>query len=187
MPGVTDAQREWVRAVLGVELPHPGEGAAAEAEEPGGGGHAGGHDGKRTAAHRVPAEFKARFQAAKSTWSAAIGTVDGQVGELQKAMAKSGDPDIKAIAQHALAGVTGGYKQLLDGYVQALGDGGDEAALRKGGQNLLGAVADFRIALDKDRQIAVMDDNPFGCAVSIRATLGPALGELEAAIRLGLG
>jgi hypothetical protein len=126
------------------------------------------------------------FTGAKSTWSTAIDDVDGQIEELKKALAKSPDEEIRDIGAHALGGVTAGYKQLLNAYMKAIGDGKDGAALRKEGPGLLGAVSDMQTAIQNDRQIAVMDDNPFNCLVTIKGTLGPALKQLEDALRHGL-
>ncbi len=180
--------------MLGVEIPEDGEHAEPEAEghEPEANLRAKGGLGRKKGTAKpegpkpLPPEFKDKYASASSGWNSAIGTVDGQVDALGKAMAKHDDPDIKAIAKHALAGVTGGYKQLFAAYLKAVGDGSDAAAVRKEGPGLLGAVADLRTTIEKDRQVAVMDDNPFGVAVSIKGTLGPALNELEAALRLGL-
>ncbi len=179
--------------MLGVEIP-----AGAEHEEPEADGHdgetlmraKGGRGGKKTkdtTAKPIPPEFKEKFANAAGGWGTAIADVGGQVDDLAKELAKSPDEEIRDIGKHALPGIVGGYKALLDGYVKALGDGSDEAAVHKDGPKLLGAVADLRTTIEKDRQVAVMDDNPFNCLVTIKGTLGPALSELEAALRLGLG
>jgi hypothetical protein len=192
MADITEEKRAWVRSMLGVDIPSVGEHQEPEAE-----GHEGDTPKRARGGHHaqtakssdkpVPPDFPQKFQAARSGWVSAMDNIDGQIGALQKAMAKSPDEEIRDIAQFGLNGVTGGFKVLLMGYMQEMGDGSNADALHKSGENLLGAVADFRALIGSDEQIAVMDDNPFGCPVSIKSTLGPALDALEAAVKHGLG
>ena len=195
MAGISDEKRTWVKAMLGVDLPNgedeqggiEGEDSQVQPMR----GKKPGTSAKTASTSKsvqpVPENFPQQFQAAKSGWSAAMDDVDGQISELQKAMRASPDEEIRDIAEFGLNGVTGGFKVMLMTYMMELGDGTNAAALHKSGANLLGAVADFRTLLDKDEQIAVMDDNPFNCVVSVRDTLGPALTALEAAVKHGLG
>ena len=49
------------------------------------------------------------------------------------------------------------------------------------GPKLLKAIQEFRTHIETDERVEACDTNPYGVAMSIRATLGPALAALDAA------
>ena len=83
------------------------------------------------------------------------------------------------IAQFGMNGLTGNHKVRVIAGLGALGTG-DADATKKASTRLLATIGSFRNHLDSDERIEVCDDNPLGVAVSIRATFGGALAEIEA-------
>ena len=77
---------------------------------------------------------------------------------------------MQEIGEYGLNAITGGHKvrvmaALLGAQRGNAGDLGKLATLAAG----------FREHLTSDDRVEACDDNPFGVAVSVRATLGPAL------------
>lgn len=112
------------------------------------------------------------WQAARQAWQAASDTVDGQITALQAALRQSGDETLREIAEYGLNGVTGNYKVPLMA-----------AMAEQAGPKALEVIRAFRSHIEADERIEVCDDNPFGVAVTIRATLGTALAQMEAALQ----
>lgn len=157
-----DARQDWLQRVLGFTLP-------AEAQ-------ATGHDG--SAAPGAAADWAG----ARAVWESASEAVDGQITGLQAALRATGDETMKHIAEFGMNGLTGDHKVKLMAAMMEIG-AGDPESLAKAGPKALGIIQAFRTHIDSDERIEVCDDNPFGVAVSIRATLAPALAQLEAALQ----
>ncbi len=160
MSGTADARRDWLLRVLGIVLP----GASAGAGQPNEAG--------------PPPEWIA----ARAAWQAASDTVDGQITALQSALRASGDETLQQIAEFGLNGVTGNHKVPLMAAMSEIGSG-DAGAVSKAAPKALGIIRAFRAHLDSDERIEVCDGNPFGVTVAIRATLGRALAQMEAALQ----
>lgn len=163
MSGSQAARADWLQRVLGFTVPTPGPRAG-----------------------RAPQAAGAQWKAARAEWDAASETVDGQIGALQAALRQSGDDTLEEIAEFGLNGVTGNYRVPLMAALMGLG-AGSPAAMRKSGPKALKIINDFRTYLESSEAVEVCDANPFGTPVTIRATLGGALGGLAAALEAGLG
>jgi hypothetical protein len=110
------------------------------------------------------------WERVRAEWRAASDAVDGQIAALQAALRADGDETLQRIAEFGLNGVTGNHRVTL------------MAALAAPGPDTTTVIRRFRDFLDTDEKIAVCDDNPFRVPVSIRATLGAALGRMDAAL-----
>ena len=157
MADITDAQRQWTQRVLGL-------GGAPQASPSGGG------------------DVLKRWQAARQGWQSAVEQVDGQINALAKFLRGSGDADLAKIADTGLMTVTGGFRTKMTAAMHELGTD-DAAKLRKNGGKAAGFAEKLKAQLDSDAKVAGCDANPYGVAVSIRATLGPALAKLAAVLR----
>ncbi len=125
------------------------------------------------------------WQAARTAWEAASGTVDGQIAALQSVLRRSNDDTLAEIAEFGLNGITGNYKVPLAAALVEIGAGGP-AAMKKAGPKAVKIINDYRAYLETSEAVEVCDANPFGTPVSIRATLGGALAELAASLEAGL-
>ena len=110
---------------------------------------------------------------AAAAWRAASETVDGQIAALQKALLATDDEDLHEIGRYGVNAVTSGHKVKLMAALRGA-EAGQEADRKK----LVALAAQFRAHLDGDARVKACDENPFGVAVSIRATLGPPLARL---------
>lgn len=155
---INDAQRDYIQRVFGASIASDSATGAA----PDGG-------------------FAKAWRDAVATWRDASDTVDGQISALQSALKSSGDTELEEIAEFGLNGVTGGFKVPLMAILQELNPTALEPRLLGRARSI---VARFRGHLDTDERVLGCDENPFGVAVSVRATLGAALGSLDAAIQL---
>jgi hypothetical protein len=151
-----ESQREWVERVLGVRT---GSGTTSPS----------------------PGDFKSQWQKSVSAWRDAIETVDGQMAALGSACRNANDPWLAKIADLGLPAVTKNFKTPLMAACMDVANASPD--------KLAGAAAKARTAVDNfanhiatDPQVAGCDGNPFGVAVSIRATLGPALKSLSDAL-----
>jgi len=122
-----------------------------------------------------------RWQMACQAWRAASETVDGQMSALQTVLRNSGDSELIDIAEFGLNAVTGNHKVRLAGMLLELGDG-SPAAVQRSGSKALALLGDFRTHIETDPRVAACDTNPSTARVSIRATIGPALAGLQAAL-----
>src|SRR4051812_2823808 len=123
--------------------------------------------------------FKQRWMAARKSWQTASEALDAQVGQLQAALRKSGDNELVEIAEFGLNGVTGNFKTRLMAAMLEVDQAANAEALKKAAGSARGIIGGFRQHIDSDERVQVCDDNPFGVTVSIRKTLGEALGRLE--------
>lgn len=126
-------------------------------------------------------ETKAFADAARA-WREASEAVDGQITELQALLRRSGDPELAAIAEYGLNAITGGFKVKLLAALRDVAAAGTQATPQQIARARQ-AAASFRAHLDREPRVQACDDNPFGIRMSIRGTLGPALGRLDAALR----
>jgi hypothetical protein len=152
----TTTQGEWVQRVLGVSLP-------VAASSPASGDWAVARDG----------------------WQLAGETVDGQIGKLQSALRAADDGELREIAEFGLNGITGNHRVRLAAALRAL-DPAKPAAFAKLAPATLTVMRDYQSFLASDEAIEVCDRNPFGVAVTIRATLGAALAEMAAVLEAQL-
>src|SRR5262249_20678054 len=103
-------------------------------------------------------------------WMEAREAAGRQLVALQGILRRSGDPDLLRIAEFGLNGVT---KKLQVGLQAALMEfdqlppGGRE----KAAASARAQIAAYRKFLQGDRIVALLDENPFGVALSLRATL----------------
>jgi hypothetical protein len=146
---VSEAQGEWVRRVLGVSIPE----AAPPVTSPAG-----------------PSPLQ--------MWLDAKEAAGSQVGALQVAMRALDHPLFERLADQGLNGVTG---RLQVGLQAALMDveratGQARVAAR---QKARSAVAEFRGFLTSDPVVPLLDANPLGVPVSLRAGLGRALDTID--------
>jgi hypothetical protein len=115
---------------------------------------------------------------ALDTWNSAREEVDRGIEKLQSAIRGMGDPDLDRIAEYGLNGVTEGVQSKLMAalfdFQRAAGPARPAAA-----QTLRKRAQEARSLIESDEVIALCDDNPFGIPVTIRATLGAALTEIE--------
>jgi hypothetical protein len=128
-------------------------------------------------------EFTDRWKQSYATWQDAIETVDKQMETLAKACRESEDLWLVNIANLGLPAVTGNYKTpLMAACLEASKTPSDKVA--GAAAKARTAVANFAQHIATDPQVAGCDSNPFHVAVSIRATLGPALKSLNDTLRL---
>lgn len=113
------------------------------------------------------------FTDAAAAWRAAMESVDGQIAQLQAALRQTDDGDLHEIAEYGLNAVTGGHKAKLTAALMGAerGAAGDRA-------KLAALIPPFCAHLESDERVEAVDENPFGVAMSVRATLLPALDEL---------
>ncbi len=116
---------------------------------------------------------------ALKAWREASETVDAQVAQLQALLRNSDDPDLREISEFGMAALSGGNRTgLMAAAMELERADPPPAALLKRTATI---AAKFRAHLAKDSKVQGFDSNPFGVHVSIRATLEPALQQLEAA------
>jgi hypothetical protein len=156
MAGDGDAKRAWVERVLGISF----GGASGVAEPP-----------------APPANWKA----ARGAWQQASEAVDGQISGLQSALRATGDPELVQIAEFGLNALTAGFKTKLMAALFELGDIGPAAAPAAARKAVV-AVQGLKTVIASDPRVDACDSNPAGVAVSIRATLMPALDGLLAGL-----
>jgi hypothetical protein len=115
------------------------------------------------------------WQAVRQTWQSASDAVDDQIAALQKALRESGDEEYQEIAEYGLNAITGNYKVRLMAAMREVDGGGARDKLAK-------LVDDFSQHIATDERVMAVDENPLKVAVSVRATLGPALEAMRAAL-----
>jgi hypothetical protein len=157
---------EWIQRVLGFTVPAQ--------SRPGGGNGA-----------------QPSWQAVLDGWRQANDAVNVQINALRAgllAAAKSGENDadeyaeeLVDIAENGLNAITGDHRVKLQAAVVEIGAGNTEA-VKKSRAKTLASIQAFQAFLDRSEKIAACDANPFRVPVAIRATLGPALRQLAAAL-----
>jgi hypothetical protein len=156
----------WIQRVLGLTVP--------ERSRPGGSNGA-----------------QPSWQVALDAWRKANDAVNVQIDALRTgilAAVKSGENDadefadeLVDIAEKGLNTITEDHRVKLQAAVMEIGAGKTEA-MKKSGAKTLSSVQAFQAFLDRSEKIAACDANPFRVPVAIRATLGPALRQLAAAL-----
>ena len=177
MSGSAAAKEDWVRRVLGADI---GRTAALPSRTANGAA-------ARPARAATPARPSpaADWPKARARWQAAIEAVDGQIAALQAALRNTDDDELEAIAQFGMNGLTGDHKvKLMVAMIEVAG--GDRPAMRSAGPKVCAIAQEFRKHIESDERVGACDDNPFGVAVAIRATLGPALAALVATVEAGM-
>ena len=115
-----------------------------------------------------------------ASYQEALKAATTQLGSLKKALLSDGDPDLVPIASSGLDDILSrheaGLKKALSDVEGA--DSDTRPELLGTAAKLAGAFSDY---LDSNKQIAVVDDNPFGVTVSIKTTLQPTLTQLASA------
>lgn len=152
-----EQQHAWVKRVLGVDVAGLGTGTE-------------------------PDDAPVSFAAARESYEAASDAVNQQIAKLQSALRSSKDGELKEIAEYGMNGVTGNHRVPLRAALMEI-DFGGTGALQKSGPKALKIIQSFRAHLDQDERVEACDENPFGVAVSIRATLGGALAKMEKALQ----
>ena len=111
-------------------------------------------------------------------WRDAKELVGKQISRLQDVMRAQQHPMFDRIADQGLNGVTGklqvGLHVALANLGQASGDERIKAAAK-----VKSGVAEFRKFLQSDPVVPLLESNPFGIAVKLRATLGQALDAID--------
>ena len=120
-------------------------------------------------------------QAAIAAWREASEAVDSQIEALAQALRQTGDPELADIAEFGLNAVTGDHKVPLMAALFDVGSGSPEN-MGKVKAKALAMVQAFQTHIDTDDRVAVCDNNPAQIPVSVRATLGPSLRQLAAAL-----
>lgn len=120
--------------------------------------------------------------ALRPIWQHAKEAADGQLTALAAELRSYDDDDFNQIAEYGLFGLTGGRQTVgllaaLTEYDGAAAGGRDKAAA-----DVRAAVADYRAVLTGNPLVALVDDNPFGVHVGLRATLEWGLGHIEQAV-----
>jgi hypothetical protein len=119
--------------------------------------------------------------ATATVWQDAKEELDKQIGSLQSFLRGSDDPELQEIGDKGLNGVTGqlqvGLRVALTEFDNAAPD--KKPAARKVARD---RVNDFRTFVETDELFELLDDNPFGVAVTVRQTVARALVEVEAAL-----
>lgn len=126
------------------------------------------------------------WPALREAFDHAVSDVDKQIEALQTSMKNSGDETLEEIAEFGMNGLTGNHRVPLMAKLLEIDQGGS-AAIGTLGPAVIKLAEDFKAYLETDERVEVCDDNPFGVAVSIRSTLGAALGQLAAELRKTLG
>jgi hypothetical protein len=125
--------------------------------------------------------FRPRWLAARKSWQDASDAVDAQIARLQQALRKSGDTELKEIAEFGLNAVTGNHKVRLMAAIKDI-DAADALARAAAAQKASAEVAAFQRHLESDARVAVCDENPFGVPMTIRSSIGGALADLLKAL-----
>ncbi|MBV8913848.1 MAG: hypothetical protein JOZ05_12510 [Acetobacteraceae bacterium] len=112
-------------------------------------------------------------------WREAKDVVDDQIGRIQGALRATEIDGALALADGGLGRITNNLQTRL---IAALIDfdrsrGAEQAQTAAKVRSVLGPLANV---VAKDPLLAVLEENPFGVAVSIRATLAAAFSEIEA-------
>jgi len=161
---MSGTQIEWVGRVLGYAAQGGGK---ANSDKAGGG--------------KAP-----DWPAIKDAWLTASETVDGQIGQLRQLLLGANDKSMQEIAEYGLNAMTGGYKVPMLTAMRAMDQASDTSRASVAAK-VSKAAAALRAQLLSDPRVAACDACPH-VKVSIAATLGGALAEMQAALgRLGGG
>lgn len=130
----------------------------------------------RVLGYTVPAQVARAPTKLTPVWNQAREGVDRAVNTLCAAVREVEHPLTQTLVDRGLSGFTGRLTvPLTAALLSADADPAAAAALRP-------RLRDMRAFLSADRVIGLIEDNPFGVAVAIRAPLMAALDEIEAAL-----
>lgn len=132
------------------------------------------------------AAAKAGWPDVRSRWQEASETVDGQVRALQAALRSNSDADLAEIADRGLRGLTGNFRTPMMAAVMELDQAANEA-FQAAAVRALQRIAQFEAHIVSDKRIEAVDDNPFGVTVTIKDTLGTALGDMRRVLTQAVG
>ncbi|MEO6409739.1 MAG: hypothetical protein ABIO45_13425 [Burkholderiaceae bacterium] len=124
------------------------------------------------------AAFRREWAGVKGGWRDALETVDAQVAQLQTALRKLGDSELTVIADKGLNGITGNFKTPVIVAVMEV-DNARAEGLKKAAQKGVRAAKAFAAYLASEETVRVTDENPFGVKMTIRASLGKALTDMQ--------
>ncbi|MEX0371758.1 MAG: hypothetical protein AB3N09_14105 [Tateyamaria sp.] len=111
-----------------------------------------------------------------SIWRDAKDKVDDDLNKLQSALKSSNDPLLERIAEIGLHSVTEGRMSKMQA---ALMDANGSADANVRGK-ARAAISEMRSFVEGNPVLGLLDENPFGIDVSLRATLGDVLTKLDA-------
>jgi hypothetical protein len=157
-----DVKSAWITRVLGISLT---QGSTPD-----------------TVSQKTETGGKFDWPTARAAFDQAIADIDKQISALQAALKSSDDDVLEEIAEFGMNGITGNHRVKLMAAMMEMG-GGDPAVVKQSAQKLIKLAEEFKTFLEGDERVEVCDENPFGVPVSIRATLGGALGNLAAELR----
>jgi hypothetical protein len=120
------------------------------------------------------------FEPVLPLWTAAKEEMDAGIGTLQRALLEDGDEYMHRIAEFGLNGATNRKSVGLVVALRELDARPTEASRAKA----IDAVEEFRDFLQGSPLVGLIEDNPFGVAVPLRATLGKALDQIEGVLRV---
>ncbi len=117
----------------------------------------------------------------REIWCATRAKAGAEISALCAHLSGTTDPELQRIATFGLNGATG---KLSVSLLVALSEA-DAATVDQRPMALAKArdlIGEYRSFLQQNRLVRLLDENPFGVAVSIRATLGAALSEIDQAL-----
>ena len=104
-----------------------------------------------------------------------------QISKLQGALRGTGHPALVALADKGFAGITGRLQVGLQAALMDV-DGVGPAERPKAVAKAVAAVEAFKATLASDPVIGVLEENPFGVAVTLRGDIGAALDTIRQAL-----
>lgn len=127
----------------------------------------------------VAGEDRSSVRAAEllAIWRNAKESTDGDIAALQSKLKSSGHPDLERVAELGLNGVTEGNQVAMIKCLMDFGSAGPEK-LSDAKASVLTQLDAYRAFLAKSKKLALIEDNPFGVKVSVRARLNGALDEI---------
>lgn len=121
-------------------------------------------------------------QKLQPVWQNAKESLDGKLEQLARELRALDDEDANQVAEYGLFGLTSGRETV--GLIKALVeyDGADGGRRAQAGAALRQATAAYRKSLEANPIAEMLDANPFGVDLGLRATLGGALQQIESAL-----
>ncbi len=110
-------------------------------------------------------------------WTDAKEEIDAGIGQLQQVLSGSERPGLRLIAEYGLIGLT---QRENVGMIVALRNFDADPAAEPARQQAISAAQAFRAVLATHPVMKLLEDNPFGVALPVRARLGGALDAIEA-------
>jgi len=120
--------------------------------------------------------------AAMPIWRAAKEATDAGLNDLQVALKSHGHPDMQAIANKGLNGMSDGNQTAMMSALMEFDNATGETR-GKSGAALLKQVESYRGFLASNTYVEMFENNPLGVNVTIKAPLGAALDQIETLAR----